>query len=75
MFKWVIYYHHTFGADEITAWTKKQAKRKAIKILKKEFSNSPLPCSINNCGRIIKVNTLEDIIEDIVFVGFGLKAE
>lgn len=36
--EYLVSYKHTFDSDIITAKNKRQAKRKALKILKKEFS-------------------------------------
>ena len=69
MFNWTIYYHHTFLANVIKAWTKKQAKQKALSILEKEFKDTTLPFNVNDCGRNISINRLEDLIEDICFGG------
>ena len=69
MFNWTIYYHHTFLADVVKAWTKKQAKQKALSILEKEFKDTALPFNVSNCGHIISINRLEDLIEDICFGG------
>ena len=36
--KYLVSYKHTFGCDLITAKNERQARKKALKILKKEFS-------------------------------------
>lgn len=69
--KYVIYYHHTFGCDLIYAKTKKEARKKAIKILKKEFNSEERKIMytqgipVNSCGKKFVCYRLRDLIEDI----------
>lgn len=68
--EYIIYYKHTFGADIVTAKNKKQAMRKAIKILKKDFTLKErllikLGVMVNNCEMQEKIHSLRDLIEEI----------
>lgn len=68
--EYIIYYKHTFGADIVTAKNEKQAMRKAIKILKKDFTLKErllikLGVMVNNCEMQEKIHSLRDLIEEI----------
>jgi len=69
--EYIIYYKHTFGADIVIAKNKKQAMRKAIKILKKDFTLEErflikfFGVMVNNCEKQEKIHSLRDLIEEI----------
>ena len=65
MFKYWIYYKHTFGVDVVNAWSKKQAIQKAVEILKEEFENIEFPVVIDNNGERETANDYVDFIEEI----------
>lgn len=69
--RYVIYYHHTFGCNLIYAKTKKGARRKALNILRKEFTakekqimrSQGVP--VTNGEKKFICYKLSDLIEDI----------
>lgn len=66
--EYIIYYKHTFGCDVVTAKNEKQAKRKALKILKKEFSFKEkvlMLFGVRVKGYQKPVHFLKDLIEEI----------
>ena len=77
--RYVIYYHHTFGCDLIYAKTKKGARKKALNILKKEFTSKEKQIMrsqgipVTNGEKIFICYQLSDLIEDIEI--YNLKEE
>lgn len=66
--EYIIYYKHTFGCDVVTAKNEKQAKRKALKILRKEFSFKEkflMLFGVRVEGYQKPVHFLKDLIEEI----------
>ena len=69
--KYIIYYKHTFACDVVNAKNEKQAKRKALKILRKDFSLKERflikfgGIWVNNCEKREKIYSLKDLIEEI----------
>ena len=68
--KYTIYYKHTFGCDVVTAKNEKQARKKALKLLKKDFKwferfLIPFGMNVNNCGKVEKIHSLKELIEEI----------
>ena len=63
--KWEIWYKHTFAGDIVRANNTEEAKKLAIEILKKEFSdeNISFPCTC--VGYDEPINSYEDLIEEI----------
>lgn len=66
--EYIIYYKHTFDCDVVTAKNEKQARRKALKILKKEFSFKEKVLMLFDVrveGYQKPVHFLKDLIEEI----------
>ena len=69
--KYCVCYHHTFGCDLVYATTVKKARKKAIKILKKEFNSEEREIMrtkgvrVQNCGKTFICYRLRDLIEEI----------
>ena len=66
MFSYTICYKHTWGGDEVRAWSKKGALKKAIKILKNEFSEKDFPLTGQNVQEKFIAYTHADLIEEII---------
>lgn len=68
--KYIIYYKHTFACDTVIAKNERQARLKALKILKKEFTLKEkilmkFGVAVNNCGKREKIHSLKDLIEQV----------
>ena len=69
--KYCVCYYHTFGCDLVYATTVKNARRKAIKILKKEFNSEERKIMytqgvpVHSCGKQFMCYRLRDLIEEI----------
>ena len=69
--RYCVCYHHTFGCNLIYAKTVKDARKKAIKILKKEFNSEEREIMrtegvrVQNCGKTFICYRLRDLIEEI----------
>lgn len=68
--EYIIYYKHTFGCDVVIAKNEKQARKKALKLLKKDFKwferlLIPFGVKVNNCGKVEKIHSLKELIEKI----------
>lgn len=68
--RYFVSYKHTFGGDVIYAKTKKTARRKALKILRKEFTAQEREAirkgvNVFSCGKKEKIYSLKDLIEKI----------
>lgn len=63
---YTIFYKHAFSFDMVWAISKRSAKRKAIKALKKEFEGEKFPMNCNDCGKQYVATSVEDFIDEIV---------
>ena len=69
--KYCVCYHHTFGCDLVYATTVRKARKKAIKILKKEFTSEERKIMytqgvpVHSCGKQFVCYRLRDLIEEI----------
>ena len=66
--EYLVSYKHTFGSDIITAKNEKQAKKKAIRILRKEFSFKEkflMLFGVKVEGHQKPIHFLKDLIEEI----------
>lgn len=68
--EYIIYYKHTFGCDVVAAKNEKQARKKALKLLKKDFKwlerfLIPFGVNVNNCRKVEKIHSLKELIEKI----------
>ena len=64
--KYCVCYHHTFGCDLVYAKTVKSARKKAIKILKKEFNSKERKIMYTQgADREFMCYRLRDLIEEI----------
>lgn len=66
--EYLISYKHTFGSDVVIAKNKRQAKRKALKILRKEFSFKEkflMLFGVKVEGYQKPIHLLKDLIEEI----------
>ena len=71
--RWYVYYRHSFEVDVIFALTKRQAKKKAIKILKARYSDvARFPAKVTNGNNISYAYNYEDLIESIEFEPFTI---
>lgn len=69
--RYIIYYYHTFGCDLVYAKTKKEARRKALNILKKDFTSKEKQIMrsqgvpVTSGEKTFICYQLSDLIEDI----------
>ena len=69
--RYIIYYYHTFGCDLVYAKTKKEARRKALNILKKDFTSKEKQnmrsqgVPVTSGEKTFIFYQLSDLIEDI----------
>ena len=62
---YTIYYKHTFECDTVFAFSKKQAEKKALAILIRDFEGVTFPLNGHSYGENFIANSLEDLIEEI----------
>lgn len=68
--KYIIYYKHTFRCDIVIAKNETEARKKALSLLRKDFKwfekfLMPFGVKVNNCGKIEKIHSLKELIEEI----------